>query len=157
MKKRFLYQILGFSFALIAFSCENGTKQDDVNFDRKAMLENIASNIIVPNYAQLKSDMASLKQSANVFVATPSEVNLNSLKESWYKAYQSWQGCAPFEFGPAMDVSLKSSLNTYPTTTSTIESNISSGNYNLNSVSNLSAIGFPAIEYLLYCTTRGLE
>src|SRR5690606_8237728 len=42
------------------------------------------------------------------------------------------------------------SMNTYPTDTNQIQNNISSGTYTLSSLDNVDAIGFPALDFLLY-------
>lgn len=155
MNRKKLYLLVGIAVAAcIAFSCEDGNKKDEVNFNRKAMLEHLATSIIVPNYDTLQASFIVLKQSAETFSALPSESNLTTLRSAWLATYKAWQGCAPFEFGPAMEVSLKSSLNTYPTDIEQIEDNIFEGGYNLNQAANLDAIGLPAIEYLLYYGTN---
>ena len=52
-------------------------------------------------------------------------------------------------FGPAEEVALRKSLNTYPTDAIQIDANIESGNYILGSLANQAAVGFPALDYLL--------
>jgi predicted lipoprotein len=55
-----------------------------------------------------------------------------------------------FDFGPGMTHNLAMSLGTFPTDTLSIESNIKAGTYNLSNISNYDAIGFPALDYLLF-------
>jgi hypothetical protein len=55
-----------------------------------------------------------------------------------------------FDFGPGMNQNLTMTLGTFPTDSVTIEANIQSGSYNLSSISNYDAIGFPALDYLLF-------
>ena len=55
-----------------------------------------------------------------------------------------------FEFGPAMDKLLQASLGTFPTDSTKILTNISAGNYDLLQVSNITAQGLPAFDFLLH-------
>ena len=49
-------------------------------FDRKAMLQNWADNIIIPAYTQLVARLNTLKTSANTFTTTPNETHLTALR-----------------------------------------------------------------------------
>jgi hypothetical protein len=61
-----------------------------------------------------------------------------------------WQDVAFLEFGPASNISLRAQTNVYTVDVTLIQSNISSGTYNLASGSNFDAKGFQTIDYLLY-------
>jgi len=134
----------------LVFSSCNPEGNNTVNFDRQTMLENIGSNIILPNYSALSEKMNLLQQAATDFTATPDNTKLVVLQTAFKNAYLSWQKCSAFEFGPAMQVSLRMSVNTFPTDTVQIQSNISSGSYNLETADNIDARGFPALDYLLH-------
>ncbi len=153
-KSSAFYLLLSFTLfiCLSLISCDNsGNKNDNVdpNFSREAMLKNIGTNIILPSYTQLQKNINQLQDSIHDFVTTPNAVKLNALRNIFRKAYLSWQNCSFFEFGPADAVVLRGSLNTYPTNSDNIHANIASGSYDLNTISNISSIGFPAIDYLL--------
>ncbi|ALD21293.1 imelysin family protein [Hymenobacter sp. DG25A] len=119
-------------------------------YDRAAMLTNYSNNLIVPGYSALSTEATQLKAAVDAFVAAPTEATLASARAELQQAYTAWQTVSGYEFGPAEQQMLRTSLNIYPTTTSTVESNISSGTYDLEASANLSAKGFPAVDYLLY-------
>ncbi|MCB0477402.1 MAG: imelysin family protein [Crocinitomicaceae bacterium] len=135
--------------ALFLFSCKENNK-DVQDYDRVPMLTNIADNIIIPNYEAMATDLNQLKASLDSLNANMTQTWLDSVKFYWYQSYSQWQYCKVFEIGPASDYALRSSMNTFPTDTSLIESNISNGSYTLGSLGNIQAIGFPALDYLLY-------
>ncbi len=121
-----------------------------VNFDRKVMLENYANNIIIPTYQNLKSKTDSLKTAVDSFTVNPSLNELDVLQNIFLNVYRAWQLAEVYELGPAKDVLLRSSFNTFPTDTTLIGSNLRSGSYNLETASNFKAKGFPALDFLLF-------
>jgi predicted lipoprotein len=135
---------------LLVFSSCNPEGNNNVNFDRAAMLENIGSNIIIPNYSDLSGKLNLMEQAANDFTSAPDNAKLTALQTAFKNAYLSWQKCSAFEFGPAMQVSLRMSVNTFPTDSVQIQNNITSGSYNLETANNIDARGFPAMDYLLH-------
>lgn len=139
-----------FVAVLLVFSSCNPEGNNTVNFDRAAMLENIGSNIIIPNYSDLSDKMNLLKQAATDFTTAPDNSTLITLQTTFKNAYISWQKCSAFEFGPAMQVSLRMSINTFPTDSTQIQTNIASGSYNLATANNIDARGLPALDYLLH-------
>ena len=124
--------------------------EDKEEFDRGTMLTNMASSVIEPAYNDLNAHLIQLDNAATSFTADPNSNTLNSLKSSFVAAYKSLQHCKMYNFGPMMDYGVKNAMNTYPTDTTQINANISSGSYNIGSAENIPAIGFPAIDYLLY-------
>jgi uncharacterized protein len=137
--------------ACVAFaSCK---KDEEQAFDRKAMLENMASAVIIPQYQTLNNSLAVLQTEANEFIADPTTTTLAALRTQYLLTNSDYQHCAMYSFGPAMDYSIKGAFNTFPTDSSKIETNITLGSYTLGSVSNTTAIGFPALDYLLYFGT----
>ncbi len=149
-----IYQII-FSIlcmGLTLFSCTKENKDDVItpNFDKRAMLENIGDQIIITSYTDLKLKSEEFDKALTLFNNKSDSSNLNLLQNSFKNFYKSWQACAAFEFGPAETESLRANINTFPTDTNQINSNISAGAYNLESASNMDAKGFPAIDYLLF-------
>jgi hypothetical protein len=98
----------------------------------------------------LEASVSDLQTKWNTFKVNTTVAELNDLKASFEKAYSSFQKVSYAEFGPAANVSLRNNANTFPTDTSTIQSNIQNGNYTINTLSSYSVKGFPAIDYLLY-------
>jgi predicted lipoprotein len=136
---------------LVLASCKKDPDpQPAGEFDRSAMLANYADQIIIPRYAALKDAIHQLSESAVAFTESPATANLETLREQWLNSYLLWQRCAMFEFGPAANELLRSTCNTFPTDTSDIENNVASGSWVLDAASNIDAIGFPALDYLLH-------
>jgi predicted lipoprotein len=149
MKKSIVF----LSFVTLFFSCtktENTPQEDTDNFNRTALLINWANNIIVPRYENYQNKVQSLVTDVNTFNTMPTVANLQTLRTSWLEAYKAFQYIVVFNFGKAEAVSLRDAANTYPTNTSGIETNISSGTYNLTLFSQFDKQGFPALDYLLY-------
>ena len=142
--------------ALILFpvltGCDKEDEQEDTeaDFDRQELLVNLSDNYVVPGYQQLDESMDDLADKCGSLNSDPNSANLNAARQAWVDALEKWQVVAPFEFGPAMNQNLLNTANLYPVDTSRIEANISSGNYTLGSAVNTDAIGFQAMDYLLF-------
>ncbi len=128
---------------------DGGTTTTTDSFDRKAMLENIADNIIIPAYQSFSTDVTALKTATATFISTTDEANLISLRAAWTKAYISWQSVSMFEIGKAEELSFKNFMNVFPINSTSITTNISSGAYDFNSVSQQDEQGFGALDYVI--------
>ncbi len=104
----------------------------------------------MPAYQLLNTTTVKLDSITGAFNQLPNTTNLANLQSAFKDAYQAWQACSPFGFGPADQQSLNVSFNTFPTDTAAINANIASGSYDLGTIANLKAKGFPAIDYLLF-------
>jgi predicted lipoprotein len=145
---------LSFIFALFFACSSNDDSSSSGNngdgFDRSALLVNWADNIIIPAYTDLDSKLTVLKSNKDVFIATPNQTNLDALRASWLEAYKVYQSVEMFNVGKAEEIQYNFQMNIYPTTVSDVETNVSTGNYDLTNPNNHDAIGFPAVDYLLY-------
>jgi hypothetical protein len=124
-----------------------GTSDD---FDRQAMLTNWADNIIIPALQDLSSDLETLSTDKDAFLAAPNQATLDAVRVSWLEAYKTWQYVEMFNIGKAEELNYAFQMNIYPTNSSDIKSNVTSGTYDLASVNNNDAVGFPAVDYMLY-------
>ena len=148
MKKILL--ILSLIVIVVACSSNEGENNSDGNnYDRTALLTNWADNIIVPSYINYQTKVQTLVTNTNTFVANPTEVNLQTVRTSWLEAYKAYQYISMYNLGKAEEINLNIASNTYPTNTIGIESNISSGTYDLALLSQLDKQGFPALDYLI--------
>ena len=151
MKLRNLGLVL---FAAIAIGSCSESEDDGVtttdSFDRKALLENAADNIIIPALQDLSDDLNSLKTSKDLFIATPNQANLDDLREEWLDAYMTWQYVEMFNIGRAEEILYSFQMNIYPTNVTDVQNNVASTSYDLTSPNNNDAVGFPAVDYLLY-------
>lgn len=143
-----------FCLAFLLLFCKK--KKDDPKeepedpFDKQGMLVNYADNVILPNYTDFKKSLDSLIASYNDFVNTESLADFQNAKQWLLETNLKYQRIDLFEFGPAENVVVRMNLNVFPTDSVQIKSNISSGTYDLESIANLDAKGFPALDYLFY-------
>ncbi|WP_322962763.1 imelysin family protein [Psychroflexus curvus] len=130
-------------------SSDTDAIQND-DFDRSAMLVNWADNIIIPAYEDLTAKLETLVAQKEVFIAEPNAANLESLRTAWKEAYKVWQHVEMFNVGMAENTNYIFQMNVYPTNIQDIQNNIQSQDYDLSSVNNNDAVGFPALDYMLY-------
>ncbi len=148
---RFFIVTAIFSGITIFISCSNNTGSDgEPDFDREEMLENYGNNIIIPAYEAFQESVNNLDASATAFSDVPTADNLQALRDDLKQARLAWQDASIFQFGPAEMQVLRTYVNTYPTDTEQIQSNIESGDYSLGTIDNQDAAGFPALGYLLH-------
>jgi len=147
--RRFWILIVVLTLTVVACTSSDDSSGTTDAFDRKVMLENIADNIIVPAYQNFETDMTAFRTAASDFTNTADEANLVALREAWSTAYISWQSVSMFEIGKAEELSFRDFMNVYPISTSSIEVNISSGNYDFGSVSLQDEQGFGAVDYMI--------
>lgn len=139
------------ALAFVSFNCKDTpTDTPSDTFNRKAMLENFADNIIIPSFAELQAKVNALNSAVSAFVQTPNETTLQSARAAWEEAYLSWQYANGFNFGPAQTSigTLFQRAGVFPVNASQIENFIASRT--LNNDLSRDTRGFNAIEYLLY-------
>ncbi|MDD7887054.1 imelysin family protein [Flavivirga sp. 57AJ16] len=146
---------LGLLFAAFMIGCgssssDDGASENTDTFDRGALLTNMADNIVIPAFQDLSTKLSTLKSDKEVFIATPDQTNLDALRVSWLAAYKTWQHVEMFNIGKAEEILYYFQMNVYPVSTTDVEANIASGSYDLSHVNNNDAVGFPAVDYLLY-------
>jgi len=147
--RKFLFII---TIALVFVSCNAPDDMVHCDFDQQAMLTNYADNVIVPRFNDLQVGVTLMDGAVQAFCATPTTSMLMEARISFWAAYEAYQKCSPFSFGPGLinGVSFRERFNTFPTNTTTIESNVS--NATMVSAAPKSSVGFPAIDYLLFGT-----
>lgn len=121
-------------------------------FDRKGLLTNISTNIIIPAYTAFQTTTVSLDAAVTTFNTTANAANLVALQIAFQDTYKQWESTSVFEFGPTATATLRVSTNTYPTDVNQINANIAAGTYNPQLLANLAAKGLPAMDYLLFGT-----
>ena len=118
---------------------------DSLTVDMNSMLTQYSENIILPTYNELAAKLDSLELEA----AALDTSNVSSIRPLLLRAYKQWAKASFFEFGPAEQALLRVNLNTFPTDTALIISNVLEGDYSLALVSNFQAKGFPAMDYIV--------
>ncbi|WP_248723452.1 imelysin family protein [Seonamhaeicola sp. ML3] len=151
MKKFFLGLVaLGLIMACSSSSSDDGPTGPVDTFDRGALLSNVADNIIIAALQDLDTELSDLKSAKDSFMATPNQNNLDALRSTWFNAYKVWQYVEMFNIGKAEEILYGFQMNVYPTNTVDVENNIASGTYDLSNVNNNDAVGFPALDYMLF-------
>jgi hypothetical protein len=132
-------------------SCGNETETKKTEFDRKELLENIATNLIIPSYQNLESNTALFVEATQNFTQNPSVSTLEVAQTAWKSAYLSFQDANVYNFGAAQGTlgSLLENVGTFPVSQTKIENYISAGNSSLNNFDRDSR-GFLGAEYLLF-------
>src|SRR6201996_7095510 len=154
MKKLICLALIAAATFIFVQSCKKSDPGNSGNtgssFDRKGMLTNISTNIIIPGYTAYQAGMTNLDAAVTTFTTTPNSANLTTLQTAFQAAYKQWQAVSVFEIGPAAQIELRVNTNTYPADVNQINSNITSSTYNAGLLANLAAKGFPALDYLLF-------
>jgi predicted lipoprotein len=151
---KFKYAALGLVIVTSIYACsksKTATPNEPGNptIDRKALLTNLADNIIIPSYANFKVKLDAMITKSDAFAATPSVAALTELRAAWVSAYTEWEKIELIEVGPAQAQTIRSFFNIYPTSVPGINANIASGAANFDLPSTYAQQGFPALDYLL--------
>ncbi|TNE30189.1 MAG: hypothetical protein EP346_04385 [Bacteroidetes bacterium] len=141
--------LLSIGLALFTACGKDGGQSNPDNFDRSAVIENTVDHLILPSYGDLIDEMMALESAFSTYKDETTASNKEALKTAWLNAYLAWQDAALWNFGPAESQGLMTAMNIYPTDTTQIVSNIN-GTYDLNSIAQIDAQGFPALEYMLF-------
>lgn len=153
MKTIVITSVTLFLSTLCFTACDPTTEPTGDSFDRKAMLQNYADNLIKPSFAELQSKVNALQTATGTFTTTVTEQNLTALQTAWKDAYTAFQYANAFNFGPAGEAGTRKKLveeaGTFPVSTTKIESKIAANTTNLNDFDR-DARGFLAVEYLLF-------
>ncbi|WP_415191483.1 imelysin family protein [Psychroserpens sp.] len=155
MKKIVLSLFIITLFTACTESDDTGSGSTSDGFNRQAMLTNWADNIIIPAFEDLSADLGTLTVAKDDFVATPNQTTLDAVRSSWLEAYKTWQYVEMFTVGKAEEINYTFQMNIYPTNVTDIQSNINSGSYDLANVNNNDAVGFPAVDYMLFGIADG--
>ncbi|QMW03260.1 imelysin family protein [Spirosoma foliorum] len=158
---QFRWKQIGFMCAFIAtlWACGGGgsdnptptppTPTDQASSDRKAMLTNIADNIIVPAYANFKTKFEAMVAKSDAFAAKPDKTTLADFRQAWVDAYTEWQKVELFDVGPAEQYTLRNFFNIYPTSVTGIEDYVAAGSGSFDVPASYPKQGFPALDYLI--------
>jgi predicted lipoprotein len=151
MMKKLLLSTFLLSTLMVFNACDSGSNENpcENNFDQKAMFMNMANNLIVPAFTDLKTKVDAMSTASTAFTMNPNTNELAAFRTAWFDAYLSWQSAAQYNFGPATEVFLRSSVNNFPLNIEETDANIQSESYDFN-LPDAFDKGFPALDYLLY-------
>ena len=149
MFKKITFLFLAVVIASCNSSDDSGQSVDADDFDRGAMLENWADNIIIPSFENFSEETEALNDAAVAFSEAPSEATLAELRTAYEEAYVAYQTVALFNMGEAETTSYHNFLNIYPTDENAILAKAAAGDYNLELPSTFDEQGFPALDFLI--------
>jgi predicted lipoprotein len=103
--------------ALLLAACSSGDARGSASTteaprpaDVGAVLEGLASDVIVPSYEALGSSLATLDSTTAELCAAPSEGALDAARSAWGDAVAAWQQTRATGVGPALDERLMSDV-----------------------------------------------
>ena len=143
------------SAASLTWSCVNDSGNENIDdFDVTGILANVADNLIIPQFEDLKESTSELESAYANFESSGTPQNLLVLQKKFKESYSYWQSCSFVNYGNSTLNALSGTLNTYPTDTANINSIFSLSNVNLEFAIYADAIGFPGLDYLLFDGTE---
>jgi len=142
-----------FALTLLMLSCDSDetTSTTTSTYDASALLSSWTYNHIIPDYTEFVTYTQALIEAKDTFVNDATEVNLVLLRQAYIDAYTNFQHIGAYGVGLADTSNYYLYINTFPTDSEEIESNITAGftSSDLDSVFQQPTQGFPAIDYLL--------
>jgi predicted lipoprotein len=150
MKKLLCIVLLTAAIAFI--SCKKTSSTDD-SFDKNEMFTNYADNLIIPAYTNYGDALSALETALNAFNAAPDTTGLQAVQSAATNAYAAWQQCEIYEkTDPADAVQLLFNSNLYPVDTTSVKTNIQSGNNTPVFLENASfnQKGLPVLDYFFF-------
>ena len=141
------------AFSVALNSCGGDDNElEETGFDRKILLEDVGTNLIIPNLEKLQGSVQALSATASAFSQDPNEANLQALRQNWVQAATDFQHCSAFGFGPGSLPlgSFSSVLGAFPVDEAQVEQNIGDPNFSLASTFDRDVRGLFVAEYLIY-------
>jgi len=137
---------------LVLFSLSCSENEDKKRFDQTQLLTNLSQNVIIPAYQSHLANVEILKVKVAGFTTALTVQSLADAKSAWLTAALSWKRAEIFNFGPVDDLSIETTMDFWPVSTTGIENSVAdydgSSEYLEGIGSNKK--GLAAIEYLLF-------
>jgi len=148
-----MYKYLSFLLVtcLFIFSCNDDPVNPTDNYSSD--LGNIAADVILRTYLELRTASEDLKESLAQLAATPTEQNLLEARNAWKAARSPWEKSEGFLFGPVDQQGIDPSIDSWPVNVTDLDAVLNSGETLTKSfVDGLDGTlkGFHTLEYLLY-------
>ncbi|MEM6877678.1 MAG: imelysin family protein [Bacteroidota bacterium] len=146
--------LMALAVTLIFFSCDDDSAGEEPtsDFERTAMLESVADNLIIPNFETLQASVATLSEAVNAFTLNSTEENLVAARTAWVQAVTDHQHCTAFEFGPAelFAGTYAEVIGAFPVSEANVEANMLNPGFDLANSFARDVRGFFTVEYLIY-------
>ncbi|RDV36298.1 hypothetical protein DV096_19815 [Bradymonadaceae bacterium TMQ3] len=153
-----LRNITAFSAAALAgMALVVGCGEDEAEFDRGAVIEDMGTGVIMPTVNALHTASQELHGAAQTLCADPSAVNLDAARDAWLAVKAPLKRSESFSFGPARVPRVQMSMNVdkWPGRGENIEAALDTeatiDEAYLTSLDYRDRVyGFPAAGYLLF-------
>jgi predicted lipoprotein len=138
--------------ALLPTACSDDAPDDKfASFDRKGMLQNLGSNVMLPAFAEFAAKTDSLVVQVIAFTQQQTPAEFAKTQAMWLRTASSYKRCEVYQFGPLNSTAV-ADINFWPARTASIETLVSSQNVTEASLTQQGATvkGLTTLEYLLY-------
>lgn len=125
----------------------------DQGFDRRAMLKNLADNLIVPCFERFAEETGRLQGVLQGLEPNPTAATLKTARQQWIVAANLWQRCNLYDVGGFELMLFQNQISKVPTDTAKIDDLLASrAALSAKAASGMGSTvkGLPALEYLLF-------
>lgn len=118
----------------------------------QAVVTSFVETVVTPNYAQLVKQTAALQDAIRLLTDKPTEAHLQSTRQAWLAARQTWETSESWAFGPAATEGFDGAMDDWPVNRKDLATALSSGRFSPETFATLSetAKGFHGIEWVIY-------
>jgi predicted lipoprotein len=137
--------------ALLPVACSDDAPDDKfASFDRKGMLQNLGSNVILPAFSEFAAKTDSLVMQVTAFNQQQTPAEFAKMQALWLRTANSYKRCEVYQFGPLTSTAV-ADINFWPARTASIDA-IMSHNVTeaLLTQQGATVKGLTTLEYLLY-------
>jgi len=128
-------------------------------FERRAMLENLATQLVQPGHEALRVRLNELVAVTLAFTADPTPATLDAVQASWLQANLARMAVLPYNFDWVADSLIHNRLDTRPARVDFVNSELLAGDAPLTAeyLDSLgsSSVGLGVMEYLLFDPAGG--
>ena len=128
-------------------------------FERRAMLANLADQLIIPGHEALRTSLNDLVAATQAFAGDPTPATLDAAQAAWLQANLARMAVLPYNFDWVADSLIHNRLDTRPTRVDFVNDELLAGNAPLTAeyLDSLgsSSVGLGVMEYLLFDPVGG--
>ncbi len=148
--------ILAIVMAIVFVACKkdsDNTTTDNPDAVKQGVINDLATNVIVATYDDMKAKAGQLAADIATFNAQSTDANLAACRQSWLAVRQAWERSEGFLFGPVATNNIDPRIDTWPVNYQSLDSVLFHNNtYTEAYIESLEDAlrGFHPIEYLLF-------
>lgn len=155
-KTKLLMLALTASILVTQTSCEekSSDKQvtDGYGYDFTETINGYVDNVVLTTYADLKNKAWTLYDAVEKFKTAKTQANLDAVCNAWRATRIPWEQSEGFLFGPAEQLSIDPSIDSWPLDKAQIDAVIANTSLEitLDAIASSNVHGFHTIEYLIF-------